>query len=265
MGMSDSVFDDYVVDVALMWECRNCLALNTSPTPYDTLHVDIPAGNPSPAGQTSVQGSVHSPNATSPPQAESHQSPSNINDLSPGSPDVAALPLAQSSPTHAPPPYASLFPNSSQRSAEDSPQNPAHNPSSISDQSSSFIDSIQHSIVDRSSTDIPLRGAVVNFRSVCCKQDRLQNLLHCLRLDWIVGTESWLSPDISDNEAFTPDITEKFEAFRNDRRGKFDKSEGGGVFILVSKKFRSWIAEDLYKKYSDKAEMLWCRIEMDAN
>ena len=113
--------------------------------------------------------------------------------------------------------------------------------------------------------DTPLRGAVVNFHSVASKQDRLQYLIHCLKLDYLIGTESWLNPQITDNEAFSPDITEKFEAFRNDRRGKFGMNEGGGVFILVSKRFRSWRCENLYDKFADKAEMLWCNIEMKAN
>ena len=48
LGMSDSVFDDYVVDKTLIWECRNCLAINTSDTPFDTLLVDIPADTQTP-------------------------------------------------------------------------------------------------------------------------------------------------------------------------------------------------------------------------
>ena len=43
--------------------------------------------------------------------------------------------------------------------------------------------------------------------------------------DIIVGTESWLTPDITDSEIFPPDLT----IFRKDRSQK----TGGGVFIAV--------------------------------
>ena len=65
----------------------------------------------------------------------------------------------------------------------------------------------------------------MNFQSVV-------NKVHCLldieNPDAVVGTESWLHPDIADSEVFP----RGYSVFRADRNSK-TKTCGGGVFILV--------------------------------
>ena len=271
MGMSDSVFDDYVDDQALTWECRNCLAVNISTTLFDSVIVNIPPDtentqNGSPQNATSdtpntaLSSSLQNSFTQIAPQSQTHAN--ELDTLSPGSPSVPLIPLAESSPaaTTADQLARNLYPN---------PLSPAEltahsthvGSSGMSAHSTSVANQLSASRVDRS--DNPLRLVLVNCRSIKSKQERLQNIVHCTKPDIILGTESWLHPEISDNEAFSPEITEKFEVHRNDRRGKFDKSEGGGVFVLVSRKFQSWTCERL-DKFTKDAEMIWCNIKMDA-
>jgi hypothetical protein len=47
----------------------------------------------------------------------------------------------------------------------------------------------------------------------------------------VIGTESWLNPTIRDAEVFP----EGFKAYRRDRTD----GKGGGVFLLISKKYDS--------------------------
>ena len=67
----------------------------------------------------------------------------------------------------------------------------------------------------------------INFRSVVNKVPEFICLVDNEKPDIIVGTESWLSPDIRNSEVFPPG----YVAFRADRRSKAFRS--GGVFILV--------------------------------
>ena len=82
--------------------------------------------------------------------------------------------------------------------------------------------------------------------------------MQCVKPDITIGTESWLTKEISDNEAFSPQVTEKYECHRNDRQGKFpDKESGGGVFVLAHKRFTSWIHDK-----DKEAELLWIGVQM---
>ena len=66
---------------------------------------------------------------------------------------------------------------------------------------------------------------VVNCRSCVGKEPELQALIESTEAQIVVGTESWLKPEISSAEIFSNDLT----VFRKDRLN----TVGGGVFIAV--------------------------------
>jgi hypothetical protein len=55
------------------------------------------------------------------------------------------------------------------------------------------------------------------------------------RADVVIGSESWLTPDINSTEVFPSG----YRAYRRDRPNR----KGGGVFILVADKYDSWEPE----------------------
>ena len=63
-----------------------------------------------------------------------------------------------------------------------------------------------------------------NFRSVVNKIDRFHAMVYSVKPDIIVGTESWLRPDIMNSEIFPSNYT----VHRRDR-----DTSGGGVLISV--------------------------------
>ena len=67
----------------------------------------------------------------------------------------------------------------------------------------------------------------VNCQSVKNKIPELHTLLDTEKPDILIGTESWLTPDIQNSEIIPPDLG--YSIFREDRTS----SIGGGVFILV--------------------------------
>ena len=70
--------------------------------------------------------------------------------------------------------------------------------------------------------------------------------------DVVIGTESWLSPDISDIEIFPPWYT----PFRADRKSKTTRS--GGVFIL----FRENLIFAEQANLQTDCELLWVKLEI---
>ena len=71
----------------------------------------------------------------------------------------------------------------------------------------------------------------INFKSVVNKVQEFHCLLDTENPDIVIGTESWLLPDIASSEVFP----EGYQSFRADRKSK--ASRGGGVFILVRNNF----------------------------
>ena len=59
----------------------------------------------------------------------------------------------------------------------------------------------------------PLRLLNVNCQSIVNKREELDHLLYSTKTDIIVGTESWLTPDIKHIDVFPPDFT----VYRRDR------------------------------------------------
>ena len=103
-------------------------------------------------------------------------------------------------------------------------------------------------------TDVPLRTLVINCQSIKTpgKPAQLQNLIQSTRADIIIGTESWLSPEIKSAEVFPPN----FRIYRRDR----PKGQGGGVFVLVSSLYESEEPEEL--KVDQVCELVWAKVKV---
>ena len=70
---------------------------------------------------------------------------------------------------------------------------------------------------------------MLNCQSAKNNVPELEALIDTAQHDIVIGTESWLDETIPSTTEHLP--TDRFNVFRNDRN-----SNGGGVFILVSKK-----------------------------
>lgn len=89
----------------------------------------------------------------------------------------------------------------------------------------------------------------INCQSVANKKDQPVMLRNNTKPDIVVGTESWLRPDIiKDNEIFPPNWT----IYRCDRK----TSKGGGVFIAISNCIWSQRQYDL----ETDCEMIWVKL-----
>ena len=102
-------------------------------------------------------------------------------------------------------------------------------------------------------TNRGLKVINVNCRSICNKKAEFENMVDTVSPDIIVGTESWLSPDVADSEVFPVDLG--YTVFRRDR---FTTTRGGGVFILVRKQFTVSRVPEL----ETDCELLWVKIEL---
>jgi hypothetical protein len=74
--------------------------------------------------------------------------------------------------------------------------------------------------------------AVLNCNSLLGKVTEFQTFLSNTDPDIVLGTESWLKPEISNSEVFPPE----YSVFRKDRETDAKKT-GGGVFILARREF----------------------------
>ena len=92
----------------------------------------------------------------------------------------------------------------------------------------------------------------INFQSVVNKVQESHCLLDTENPDTVVGTESWLSPDIASSEIFP----EGYHSFRADRKSKSKRS--GGVFILV----RNSLICTEQPQFQTNCEILWVKIEI---
>ena len=96
----------------------------------------------------------------------------------------------------------------------------------------------------------PLKLLNINFRSIKNKKAEFLNLIECEKPDIIVGTESWLEPDITDSEIFPDNYT----ARRRDRTGQ----AYGGVFIATKDDYITSRAPEL----ETEAEDVWIKMEV---
>ena len=70
-----------------------------------------------------------------------------------------------------------------------------------------------------------LRIVEINFQSVCAKKEEFWCLIDAAKPDVIIGSETWLMPEISDSEIFPPG----YHVYRKDRAGGH-----GGVLLDIS-------------------------------
>lgn len=92
----------------------------------------------------------------------------------------------------------------------------------------------------------------INFQSIVNKVQEFHCLIDTEKPDVVVGTESWLSPDIANSEIFPTGCT----PFRADRRSKTTRS--GGVFILV----RENLICTEQPEFQTNCELLWIKLEV---
>ena len=81
----------------------------------------------------------------------------------------------------------------------------------------------------------PLRIINVNCQSIRNKHGEFLNMIDSTKPDIIIGTESWLNPDIKDNEYF-PDT---YSVHRNDR--PVGQTGGGGGICCCQKRLHQFI------------------------
>ena len=90
----------------------------------------------------------------------------------------------------------------------------------------------------------------INFQSVVNKVPEFHCLIDTEKPYVVIGTESWLSPDISDNGIFPFGYTQ----FRMDRKSKTSRS--GGVFIMV----RDGLICTEQSQFNMNCELIWGRL-----
>ena len=101
-------------------------------------------------------------------------------------------------------------------------------------------------------THRPVKVIHINFQSIMNKQLEFENLISSTDPDVVIGTETWLKPEIHDNEIFRPDLG--YDVFRRDREGQ----KGGGVVILVKRNMLASEAFDL----RTNCENLWVKVQI---
>ncbi|MCW4309234.1 MAG: reverse transcriptase domain-containing protein [Candidatus Thiodiazotropha endolucinida] len=92
----------------------------------------------------------------------------------------------------------------------------------------------------------------INFQSVRNKIPEFCALLEAEKPDIVVGTETWLTPEIANNEILPKDLG--YNIFRRDRTS----GTGGGVFILVK---NGILASEQLHCQTD-CEIVWVRIDI---
>jgi len=96
----------------------------------------------------------------------------------------------------------------------------------------------------------PLRILNINFQSIKMKQCRLSNILDSVKPDIVIGTETWLEPNIKNSEIFPAG----YKIHRKDRT----KSGGGGVLLAIKNELNSEEVPDL----DSDCEIIWSKIRL---
>ena len=132
---------------------------------------------------------------------------------------------------------------------------------STSDCSTNNFSVLDSSLPPRTSTPIKkktfqknsnkLKILNINFQSIVNKVPEFQCVIDTEKPDVVIGTESWLSPEISSSEIFPLGYT----AYRRDRDSK---KRSGGVFVLV----RDNIVCTEQTQFHTNCEMVWVKLEV---
>ena len=91
----------------------------------------------------------------------------------------------------------------------------------------------------------------VNCQSAKAKKQQLHHMIHTVKPDVIIGTESWLKQNDIDDECAPKDL---YEVYRKDRK----HAKGGGVFVAIS---RDLVTEEEPELDTD-CEIIWCKISI---
>ena len=102
---------------------------------------------------------------------------------------------------------------------------------------------------DSPSCSSTLKCLVINCQSLFGKRAELNNLIESNKVDVLIGTETWLKPDINNSELLLDD----FDIYRRDRTEK----GGGGILLAVRKCFTS---EYIHK--GKNSETIFCKINI---
>ena len=100
--------------------------------------------------------------------------------------------------------------------------------------------------------NLPLRVLNINFQSIKRKQHIVNNIIESSKPDIVIGIETWLKPNINNNEVFP----ENYNIYRKDRIDQ----EGGGVLFAIKKDCISDEVNDMH--VDEKSEMIWVKIEI---
>ena len=93
----------------------------------------------------------------------------------------------------------------------------------------------------------------INFQSIKNKQHLVHNILDSLKPDIVIGTETWLNPNIKDTELA---FSDKYKVYRRARTGQ----QGGGVLFAINKNFFSDEVEELHP--GNDCEIIWAKLEI---
>ena len=93
--------------------------------------------------------------------------------------------------------------------------------------------------------------SIINFRSILNKKAEFLLFLWNVKPKIIIGSETWLSKDISDNEIIPNEFN--YTIYRKDRDDGY-----GGVLIAVTKDILSEPLPDL----NTSCELIWCKIHV---
>ena len=102
--------------------------------------------------------------------------------------------------------------------------------------------------------DLSLRILVLNCQSIksAGKPAQLSNIIESSQANIAIVTESWLKPSVNSPEVFPPN----FKCYRKDRL----KTEGGGVFLIVSDTYESEEPEEM--KVDNDCELIWAKLKI---
>lgn len=95
-----------------------------------------------------------------------------------------------------------------------------------------------------------LKFCLMNCQSIRSKRPDLEVVINDLNPDIIMGTESWLNPDIQNSEIFPPGYT----IFRKDRTS----TRGGGVFQAI----KSDLLASVRPEFDTDCECIWSRCQI---
>ena len=95
-----------------------------------------------------------------------------------------------------------------------------------------------------------LKISLINFQSIREKKPQFFSFVDSYKSDIIVGTETWLTPDMYDSEYFPPELD--FTVYRRDR------TKGGRVIIFVN----SNLISEEKTEYKSACENLWVQLNL---